>query len=49
MQKHVRGDQMTFFNKELWKAIMTRTKLHNNFLQNKSDQNRKLYEKQRNI
>ena len=46
-KKHVRGNQMSFFDTELSKAIMTRTKLHNNFLQNKSEQNRKLYAKQR--
>ena len=34
---------MPFFDKELSKAIMTRTKLHNNFLQNKSEENGKLY------
>ena len=46
-KKHVRDNQMPFFDTELSKAIMTRTKLHNNFLQNKSEQNRKLYAKQR--
>ena len=40
---------MPFFDTELSKAIMTRTKLHNNFLQNKSEQNRKLYAKQRHL
>ena len=38
---------MPFFDKELSKATMTRTKLHNRFLQNKSEENRKLYVKQR--
>ena len=37
---------MLFFDKELSK---TRTKLRSNFLQNKTDKNRKLYAKQRNI
>ena len=40
---------MPFFDKELSKAIMTRTKLHNNFLQNKSEENGKLYAKQSNF
>ena len=40
---------MPFFDKELSKAIMTRTKLHNNFLQNKSEENGKLYAKQGNF
>ena len=31
-KNHVRGNQMPFFNKELSKAIMTRTKLRNIFL-----------------
>ena len=31
-KKHARGNQMSFFNKELSKAIMTRTKLRNIFL-----------------
>ena len=48
-KKHVRGNQMPFFDKELSRAIMTRTKLRNNFLQNKSEENRKLYAKQRNF
>ena len=37
------------FDKELSKAIMTRTKLGNNFSQNKSEENRKIYVKQRNF
>ena len=40
---------MPFFDKELSKGIVTRTKLRNNFLQNKSEENRKLYAKQRNF
>ena len=38
---------MLFFNKELSKAIMTRTKLRNIFLQNRSQENRIHYIKQR--
>ena len=40
---------MPFFNKELSKAIMTRAKLRNIFLQNASEENRIRYTKQRNI
>ena len=40
---------MPFFDKELPKGTVTRTKLGNNFLQNKSEENRKLYAKQRNF
>ena len=46
-KKHARGNQMSFFNKELSKAIMTRTKLRNIFLQNKSEESRIRYTKQR--
>ena len=38
---------MSFFNKGLSKAIMTRTKLRNIFLQNRSEENRIRYLKQR--
>ena len=48
-KEHARGDQMPFFNKELSKAIMTRTKLRNIFLQNRSEGNRIRYTKQRNF
>ena len=47
--KHVRGNQMPFFDKELSKAIMTRTKLRKKSLQNESEGNRKLSAKQRNL
>ena len=40
---------MSFFNKELSKAITTRTKLPNIFLQIRSEENRKRYTKQRNF
>lgn len=33
---------MLFFDKEMSKATMTRTKLRNNFLQNKKEKNRTL-------
>ena len=48
-KKHARGNQMSFFNKELSKAITTRTKLPNIFLQIRSEENRKRYTKQRNF
>ena len=48
-KKHARGNQMPFFNKELSKAIMTRTKLRNIFLQNRSEENRIRYTKQINF
>ena len=47
--KHVPGNQMSYFDKELSKAIMTKTKLRNNSPQNKSEKNKKLYAKQRNF
>ena len=47
--KHARDNKMFFFNKELSKAIMTRTKLRNIFLQNRSEENRMRYTKQRNF
>ena len=45
-KKHARGNQTSFFNKELSKAIMTRTKLRNIFLQNRIEENRIRYTKQ---
>ena len=41
--KHVRGNQMPFFDKKLSKTIMTRTKLRDDLRQNKCEENRKLY------
>ena len=46
-KKHASGNQMPFFNKELSKAKMKRTKLRNIFLENKSEKNRICYRKQR--
>ena len=40
--KHVQGNQMPFFSKEISRATMARIKLHNNFMQNKKEENRKL-------
>ena len=48
-KKHARGNQIPFFNKELSKAIMTWTKLRNIFLQNRSEENRLRYTKQKNL
>ena len=48
-KKHARGNQMTFFNKQLSKVIMTRTKLRNIFLQNRRVENRMYCTKQRNF
>ena len=48
-KKYTRGNHMPFFNKDLSKAIMTRTKLRNIFLQNKSEENKIRYTKQRNV
>ena len=48
-KKHAPGNQMPFFNKDLLKAIMTRTKLRNISLQNRSEENRIRYTKQRNF
>ena len=48
-KKHARGNQMSFFNKDLSKAIITRTKLRNIFLQNRSEENKIRYTKQRNF
>ena len=39
-KKHTRGNQTPFSNKEFSKIIMTRTKLRNIFLQNRSEENR---------
>ena len=47
-RKHARGNQMSFKTKDLLKAIMKRSKLGNNFLKNRTEENRTLYTKQRN-
>ena len=48
-KKQAWGIQMPLFKKESSKAIMTRTKLRNIFLQNRSEKNRIRYTKQRNF
>ena len=47
-RKLARGNQMPFITKDLSKAIMKRSRLRNNFLKNKTEQNKTLYTKQRN-
>ena len=46
--KYIRGNNMLFLNKELSKAHKKRTYLRNRYLKKSSDQNKKLYTKQRN-
>ena len=44
----IRSDHKPFINNEIFKAIMTRSRLRNRFLKNRSEENRKLFGKQRN-
>ena len=46
--KYVRGNQMTFMTKQLSKEIMKRSRLRNNFLRNRTEENKILYNRQRN-
>jgi hypothetical protein len=48
-KKFVRGNRSPFMNKELSKATMTRARLRNKFLKDRSDVNRKAFSKQRNF
>ena len=48
-KKYIRENQSPFMNKTLSKEIMKRTKLRNNFLKNKTEENRNKYTKQRNF
>ena len=48
LNKHAQGNQMPFTAKDLSKAIMKRSRLHNNFLKNKTGENEALYRIQRN-
>ena len=41
MKKYIRGNQSRFMNKTLSKEIMKRTKLRNNFLENRIEENKK--------
>ena len=47
-KKFVRSNQMPFITKEFSSKIMKRLRLRNKFLQKKTEENRKLYLKQRN-
>ena len=47
--RYIRGNNAAFMNKELRKAIMIRSKLKNTFNKIKSNENWRLYKKQRNI
>ena len=47
-QKYARGNDMPFMNRALSKEIMTRTRLQNNFLKDRSEENKRKYSKQRN-
>ena len=47
-QKQVQGNHLPFMNKTLSKEIMTRTRLRNRFLKNRTEENKKKYTKQRN-
>ena len=47
-QKHIRGNQSPFMNKDIHKAIMTRTRLRKRFLKEPTQMNRLAYKKQRN-
>ena len=48
-KKYLCANHSKFVNKELSKAIMQRTKLHNKFLKQKTTETRLAYNKQRNI
>ena len=47
-QQYIRGNQPPFMNKDIHKAIMTRTRLRNRFLEEATPINRLAYKKQRN-
>ena len=47
-QKYARGNSMHFMNRVLSKEIMTRTRLRNNFLKDRNEENKRKYSKQRN-
>ena len=48
-KKYLRANHATFMTKEVRKAIMMRSKLRNKFLQDKNEQSRNDYRKQRNL
>ena len=47
-QKYARGNHMLFMNRALSKEVMTRKRLRNNFLKDRSEENKRKYSKQRN-
>ena len=47
-KKYARGNQMSFFTKELSKEIITRSRRLNKYLKNRNEENRAIYVKQRN-
>ena len=47
-KKYIRGNHLLYMNKELSKEIMHRTRPRDNFLRNRSDENKRKYSKQRN-
>ena len=47
-KRYIQYNHKPFINNEISKAIMTRTRLRNRFLQNRGEENRKLFCKQRN-
>ena len=47
-KKYARGNQMPFMTKDLSKEIMTRSRLRNKYLKDKTEENRLLYTQQRN-
>lgn len=48
-QKFLRGNNSPFMNKELSKAIMERSRLRNKYLNDRREERRKQYNKQRNF
>ena len=48
-KRYLRSNHKPFMNNEISKAIMTRARLRNRFLKNRSNRNRNLFRKQRNL
>ena len=46
-QKHLRANEAPFMTKELYREIMKRSRLHNNFLRTKWKEDRLKYNKQK--
>ena len=47
-KKYARGNQMPFMTKDLSKEMMTRSRLRNKYLKDKTEENRLLYTEKRN-